>query len=111
MTVSLQLFTWIISIFLGVLISLVGFIVAYILKNQSNIAKTATVDLANLKIELHVWKVDIERSVSSVKKEQDEIKFNYLKRFESVNANIHAVKEEIIEKIHDLHTSIIENKS
>lgn len=103
-----QLFMWAVGTLLGCIIALVGFIVNFILKSQkSNDQKTETM-IYNLRSEFHVYKLELTNLVTSIKKDQDEIKYNYLKRFEIVNNNIHSVKEEIVNKIHDLHTAIIE---
>ncbi len=111
MTISLDAFMWSVGILLSVVIALIGFIVNYILKSQSTASKSMETTIFNLKAELYAWKLEVSNSVIAVKKEQDEIKYNYLKRFDGVNTNIYNVKEEVISKLHDLHTLLIEKNN
>ncbi len=111
MTITIEVFMWAVGTLLGSLLALLGFIVNFILKSQKTAHENSKTMIYDLKAEFYVYKLDITNSVASIKKEQDEIKFNYLKRFESVNNNIHSVKEEIVNKIHDLHTAIVESKN
>lgn len=109
MTITLDAFMWTCGILLTVIIALIGFIVNYILKSQAASAKSAENAINSLKVEFSEYKTELTALVNVVKKEQDEIKFNYLKRFEIVNDNVHNTKEEIIGKIHDLHTVLIQS--
>lgn len=110
-TISPQVFMWVVGSLVAALVALIGFIVNYILRSQAVAKKELEMAIYNMRADFHVYKNEMNASISSVVKEQSDIKFNYLKRFEVVNTNIHETKEEIIGKIHDLHTALIEKKN